>query len=63
MKKKHYKKKVMVHFHQDFLRVERGYIVSLVGSTNIRERVEALVLGENINGKERRRRKPEKQKM
>jgi hypothetical protein len=54
----------MVHFHQDFLRVERGYIVSLVGSTNIRERVEALMLGENINGKERRRRrKPEKQKM
>jgi hypothetical protein len=47
----------MVHFHQDFSRVECGYIVSLVGSRNISERVEALVL------KERRRRKPKKQKM
>jgi hypothetical protein len=52
----------MVHFHQDFSR-ECGYIVSLVGSRNISERVEALVLKENINGKERRRRKPKKQKM
>jgi hypothetical protein len=42
----------MAHFHQDFSRVERGYIVSLVGPRNIRERIEALVLEENINGKE-----------